>query len=361
MTNEGGLHAHGVALEAMAGALRTGPDELRAQRVGIRAVLAVAVTAAFAAGCGSGAASGGGSQAAGGLTAGPASGGVDGGGATAPDDVAPVTPPEVAWEWQGEDPSFGHTFYQGPITVRAGGESCSFTYDDEEHTARTACEAEGAEPWNLEETDAFVEDASLALDGGVLYVTRFSDIATGCQVTAYDAASGTVRWGTRLQGIGPIGHSEYLNKVEMKVLDARWLAVFGWESGGCYVEVLDRGDGRTVSNRRLEPVEAVAEEAARVPGASGTCPAIDATDRWHLAVVGADRVCEADADCVSFHVNCSNLDCAAVHKDRGDAYQALDCDGYTGGVGNYDCLPQFGSEEPRCVEGCCASVRLPGR
>ena len=320
------------------------------------AVLAVAFTVAFAAGCGSGAASGGGSQVAGG----PAEGSVDGGTATAPEGAS-TAPPGVAWEWQGEDPSFGHTFYQGPITVRAGVQSCSFTYDDEEHAARTACEAEGAEPWSLEETDAFVEDASLALDGGVLYVARFSDIATGCQVTAYDAASGTVRWGTRLQGIGPIGHSEYLNKVEMKVLDARWLAVFGWESGGCYVEVLDRGDGRTVSNRRLEPAEAVAEEAARVPAGAGSCPSIAAPDRWHLAVAGEDRTCEADADCVSFHVDCSNLDCAAVHRDRAGVYPALDCDGYTGGVGNYDCLPRFGSEEPRCVDGCCASVRLPGR
>jgi hypothetical protein len=27
-------------------------------------------------------------------------------------------------------------------------------------------------------------------------------------------------------------------------------------------------------------------------------------------------------------------------------------------LANYDCLPRFGIEAPRCVEGCCVSQRI---
>ena len=217
--------------------------------------------AAVSSACGAGAASGEGAQTGGGTAAGAAQQGTGGEEPGTPAEPGP-TPPEVAWEWRGEDPSFGHTFYQGPVTAESGGQSCSFSYNDEEHTTRLACEAEGSEPWRLEEGDAFVEDAALALDGGTLYVARFSDIATGCGVTAYDAATGGILWTTRLEGVGPIGHSEYLNKVELRVLDGRWLAAFGWESAGCYIEVLDREDGRTIVNRRVDPPVSAPEAGA---------------------------------------------------------------------------------------------------
>ena len=225
-----------------------------------RGIVLWAAWAAVSSACGAGASSGEGPQTGVGTAteAGPpdARGGGVGGGETS------ATAPEVAWEWQGEDPSFGHTFYEGPVTAGSGGRSCSFAYSDEEHTTRLACEADGSELWRLEEGDAFMEDAALALDGGTLYVARFSDIASGCGVTAYEAASGEILWTTRLQGVGPIGHSEYLNKVELRVLDGRRLAAFGWESAGCYIEVLDREDGRTVVNRRLDPPASAPETEA---------------------------------------------------------------------------------------------------
>jgi outer membrane protein assembly factor BamB len=172
--------------------------------------------------------------------------------ATASAAPAP-TPPVVDWRWDGEDPGFGRSFYHGPIVVADGAGRCTFSYDDDEHSATTACEQGGAEAWSHEDDDAFMEDAALALHGGTLYVARFSDIATGCTVTAYAEANGDERWSTRLVGLGPIGHSEYLNKVELRITDDGWIAVFGWESAGRYVEVLDPRDGRTASNRKLEP------------------------------------------------------------------------------------------------------------
>jgi len=45
-------------------------------------------------------------------------------------------------------------------------------------------------------------------------------------------------WTTRLTGLGPIAHSEYLNAVQLRMIHGRPV-VFGWESGGRYIEAVD--------------------------------------------------------------------------------------------------------------------------
>jgi hypothetical protein len=76
-------------------------------------------------------------------------------------------------------------------------------------------------------------------------------------------------------------------------------------------------------------------------------------------VEGLHRACAADAECVTVKLNCSHLDCTAVHRDHAPSYaDPIDCTGYQGAVGNYDCDPQFDIEAPRCVDGCCTSVRI---
>ncbi|MCA9711156.1 MAG: hypothetical protein KDK70_35280 [Myxococcales bacterium] len=90
------------------------------------------------------------------------------------------------------------------------------------------------------------------------------------------------------------------------------------------------------------------------------CPSIPATaERFARGIDGAHRACERDDQCHTVKLDCSNISCSAVHLDHAAAYATpIDCEGYTGMMANYDCLPRFSIEAPRCRDGCCTSERI---
>jgi hypothetical protein len=101
------------------------------------------------------------------------------------------------------------------------------------------------------------------------------------------------------------------------------------------------------------------EEPAPV---ASQCPSIVAEGPYTRAIDGASRACASDSDCVTVRLDCSNLRCSAVGQAFAETYSApIDCAGYAGAVGNYDCMPRFGSERPVCLDGCCVSERVQGR
>jgi len=158
---------------------------------------------------------------------------------------ATPAPTAIAWQWSGDSPGFGRSFYKSPRTVKEGDVTCTFTYVEKPYLASTACTSGGRELWHADEAHAFVEDAALVLDKGTLYAARFSNISSGCTLHAWDARTGAPRWTTRLTGLGPIAHSEYLSAVELRMIDGRPV-VFGWESSGRYIEAVDRTTGAAV-------------------------------------------------------------------------------------------------------------------
>ncbi|HJL18910.1 MAG TPA: hypothetical protein RMH99_24820, partial [Sandaracinaceae bacterium LLY-WYZ-13_1] len=95
--------------------------------------------------------------------------------------------------------------------------------------------------WAREGED-FVAGAALARAGDALYVVRFCHVSSGATLARYELATGVERWRRRLTGLGPIGHSEYLNAAQLEASDAR-VVVYGWESAGRYVEVIRPADG----------------------------------------------------------------------------------------------------------------------
>lgn len=84
---------------------------------------------------------------------------------------------------------------------------------------------------------------------GVIFTTEFSPSSSGCTVVAFDLNAKKQLWKQHLKGLGPIDHSKYRNEVRMDVLDRDTIQVFGKESSGRYVEIVDRTSGKTVGHK----------------------------------------------------------------------------------------------------------------
>ena len=167
--------------------------------------------------------------------------------------------PPPAWSWQGADPNIGGTFYTAPIHLDTRLGRCRFVFQREARTTTTDCGRADDKSgrfdrlWGIDESGAFVEDAAMVADTARLYVARFSNISTGCELSAYKLESGELVWHTRLVGLGSVAHSEYWNEVQIELHGDRAIKVLGWEAAGRYIEIVDIGSGRTDSTLRVDP------------------------------------------------------------------------------------------------------------
>jgi hypothetical protein len=84
--------------------------------------------------------------------------------------------------------------------------------------------------------------------GDRLYLADFCPIASGCRVVAVNLKTGERLWERSLRGLGPIRHSKYRNRINMTT-DGRVITIWGNESSGRYVELLDQKTGRTVGHK----------------------------------------------------------------------------------------------------------------
>ncbi len=84
----------------------------------------------------------------------------------------------------------------------------------------------------------------------VLYRADFLPSRTGCAVIAYDLKGGKPLWKTHLWGVPVATHSQYENRINLEI-DDRHLIVYGNESFGRYIEILDLRTGKTVGQRLL--------------------------------------------------------------------------------------------------------------
>jgi hypothetical protein len=83
----------------------------------------------------------------------------------------------------------------------------------------------------------------------VLYRADYLAHSSGCSVVAFDLKAGKELWKATLKGLGPIDHSKYHNRVRMERVDDAVFAVYGQESAGRYVELVDFKTGRTVGHK----------------------------------------------------------------------------------------------------------------
>ena len=82
-------------------------------------------------------------------------------------------------------------------------------------------------------------------------MASFSDIATGCDLYAFELGSGDLAWKRNLVGVGPVAHSKYYNRVQLRLVDGRVVA-FGNEAFGKYVEAYDPLTGDRIYHRKLD-------------------------------------------------------------------------------------------------------------
>ena len=83
--------------------------------------------------------------------------------------------------------------------------------------------------------------------GKTLFEVRYNVIASGAHLHAEGPGG---RWDVPLEGLGPIGHSEYFNAVEVRAEPGK-IVVYGREAAGKYIEVRDPVAGRLLSNVRF--------------------------------------------------------------------------------------------------------------
>lgn len=90
--------------------------------------------------------------------------------------------------------------------------------------------------------------AAMAVSSQTVFVAMFHQYATGCSLYAFSRRNGKQLWATRLQGIGPIKHSKWSNRVQLDLHQGHPV-VYGVEGGGNgYIEVRDAATGKLVSN-----------------------------------------------------------------------------------------------------------------
>ncbi len=105
----------------------------------------------------------------------------------------------------------------------------------------------------------------MVVDGDRAFVASYNRISSGCELAAFSTANGAKLWSVNLDGIGPITHSKYSNRVQLKIVAGK-PTVFGSESGGRFVEAREPATGNFVSNVRLAatwPEQPIAEELYR--------------------------------------------------------------------------------------------------
>ena len=92
----------------------------------------------------------------------------------------------------------------------------------------------------------------LTYDGVLVYANYLRGL-TGCELIGVNLSSGKQLWRTQLTGLGDVQHSEYRNRVKIRM---RWnlIEVDGVESAGRYVEYLDPKTGKVIANRVMTRV-----------------------------------------------------------------------------------------------------------
>ena len=151
---------------------------------------------------------------------------------------------ETAWSWSAERASVSDSFLKFPNTY--GIELIREKNKLGEITIRILDDGKELVFWEGHYRSMF------ALQGDVLVYADFHSSSSGCSVVAFDLKQKKQLWKTRLQGLGPIAHFRYSNSVNLDIINNDAVRVFGSESAGQYLEIVDLKTGKTVGHRKYK-------------------------------------------------------------------------------------------------------------
>jgi outer membrane protein assembly factor BamB len=153
-----------------------------------------------------------------------------------------IEPENIEWHWDDSIPS-------GYVNIAGG--RITFSATDGLHCRVMRIDPMGERIWRQAIEGIGVDSSAIIIHDDLVYVAIYNRSATGAQVIALDVESGVKVWETALEGLGSIGHSKYSNRVQIQIIDDQ-LVIFGDESRGKYIEVLDSRDGLLIHNRKVQ-------------------------------------------------------------------------------------------------------------
>ena len=159
------------------------------------------------------------------------------------DRPGPLDSEKLRWQWDDADDS-------RVATGIAGGGSVSFEPAGEGFAVRA--DPSGSPAWTYAISDG-TDAASLVADGQAVYVALYRGQVSGARMLALDPATGRPLWEVLLLGLGPLHHSKYANRVQLRLIGGRVVA-FGNESGRRYIEARDPHDGALIAHRVVSRV-----------------------------------------------------------------------------------------------------------
>ena len=150
----------------------------------------------------------------------------------------------TAWSWSAERAHVGDSFLKFPNTYQVELIRKKNKYG--EITIRLLDDSKELFAWEGHHRSVF------ALNGDVLVYAAYHPSSSGCAVVAYDLKNKKQLWKADLKGIGPIDHFRYSNSVNLEIVNNDAVRVFGNESAGQYLEIVDLKTGKTVGHRNYK-------------------------------------------------------------------------------------------------------------
>ncbi|MBL8624375.1 MAG: hypothetical protein JNK64_23915 [Myxococcales bacterium] len=156
--------------------------------------------------------------------------------------------------------------------------------------------------------------ALVAADDDRIYVATYGRIQSGVALAAYAVGDGAAAWAVRLDGMGPIGHSKYSMRAQLRMIDGH-PTVFGSEAKR-WIEARDAATGALRSNQRFDQPPPAQREPE--PIAEPLFAELD-----HMLATRAAYAVGVD-DFLARHVRMVNASTAERRAAFADAVAALD-------------------------------------
>lgn len=176
----------------------------------------------------------------------------------------------LAWRWIHFEPTPSARGFadMGPLEVFTHLGVCSVVTRGEHESLQLCCTPHDQPRWCAALEHDFVPGVSLASLGELVFVADYPAISSGARLAAYRIAEGSLVWTREAKAIGPQDHSEYLNLVQLRIVDDR-LVAFGREAHGSYVEVMDAQTGALLDHALVEPPQIEWRWDANLPEPGG--------------------------------------------------------------------------------------------